>query len=57
MGKGTPGQKIAQETTVNLIRKARKDDLYQGIILRVDSGGGSAQASDIFKRIGTGKNG
>ncbi|HNX03481.1 MAG TPA: signal peptide peptidase SppA [Candidatus Cloacimonas sp.] len=50
MGKGTPGQKIAQETTVNLIRKARKDDLYQGIILRVDSGGGSAQASDIILR-------
>jgi len=49
-GKGTPGQKIAQETTVNLIRKARKDKQYKGIILRVDSGGGSAQASDIILR-------
>ncbi|MGC9362915.1 MAG: signal peptide peptidase SppA, partial [Candidatus Syntrophosphaera sp.] len=48
MGKGTPGKKIAHETTVNLIRKARKDDNYKGIILRVDSGGGSAQASDII---------
>ncbi len=49
-GKGTPGQKIAQETTVDLIRKARKDKQYKGIILRVDSGGGSAQASDIILR-------
>jgi protease-4 len=48
MGKGTPGQKIAQETTVDLIRKARKNKSYKGIILRVDSGGGSAQASDII---------
>ncbi|PKN73166.1 MAG: signal peptide peptidase SppA [Candidatus Cloacimonetes bacterium HGW-Cloacimonetes-3] len=50
MGKGTPGQKIAHETTVNLIRKARKNKSYKGIILRVDSGGGSAQASDIILR-------
>jgi protease-4 len=50
MGKGTPGQKIAHETTVNLIRKARKNPMYKGIILRVDSGGGSAQASDIILR-------
>jgi len=50
MGKGTPGQKIAHETTVNRIRKARKDNNYKGIILRVDSGGGSAQASDIILR-------
>ena len=49
-GKGTPGQKIAQETTVNLIRKARYNNMYKGIILRVDSGGGSAQASDIILR-------
>lgn len=50
MGSGEPGQKIAHETTVNLIRKARKDKSYKGIILRVDSGGGSAQASDIILR-------
>lgn len=50
MGKGTPGQKIAHETTVDLIRKARKNKAYKGIILRVDSGGGSAQASDIILR-------
>ncbi|MCB5229935.1 MAG: signal peptide peptidase SppA [Candidatus Cloacimonetes bacterium] len=50
MGKGTPGKMIAEESTVNLIRKARKDPSYKGIILRVDSGGGSAQASDIILR-------
>lgn len=50
MGKGTAGQKIALDTTVDLIRKARKDPKYKGIILRVDSGGGSAQASDIILR-------
>ncbi|MCB5253041.1 MAG: signal peptide peptidase SppA [Candidatus Cloacimonadaceae bacterium] len=50
MGKGTPGQKIAHETTVDIIRKARKNSMYKGIILRVDSGGGSAQASDIILR-------
>ncbi len=50
MGKGTPGKKIAHQTTVDLIRKARRDDSYKGIILRVDSGGGSAQASDIILR-------
>ena len=50
MGKGSPGQKIAHQTTVDLIRKARNDKNNKGIILRVDSGGGSAQASDIILR-------
>ncbi len=50
MGKGKSGQKIAHDSTVKLIRKARKDNRYKGIILRVDSGGGSAQASDIILR-------
>jgi protease-4 len=50
MGKGIPGQKIAHQSTVELIRAARKDSKYKGIILRVDSGGGSAQASDIILR-------
>lgn len=50
MGTGTPGQKIAHESTVKLIRAARKNNMYKGIILRVDSGGGSAQASDIIYR-------
>lgn len=50
MGKGTPGKVIAHDTTVKLIRAARKNPDYKGIILRVDSGGGSAQASDIILR-------
>lgn len=50
MGKGIPGQKIASASTVKLIREARKNKAYKGIILRVDSGGGSAQASDIILR-------
>lgn len=50
MGKGAAGKSIASETTVELIRKARKNPEYKGIILRVDSGGGSAQASDIILR-------
>lgn len=50
MGKGEPGTMIAAESTVKLIRAARKNPAYKGIILRVDSGGGSAQASDIILR-------
>lgn len=50
MGKGEPGSVIAHENTVKLIRAARKNPAYKGIILRVDSGGGSAQASDIILR-------
>jgi len=48
MGEGTPGKSIAHKSTVELIREARKNKAYKGIILRVDSGGGSAQASDII---------
>ena len=48
MGNGTPGQNIAHDTTAKLIRAARKNKDYKGIILRIDSGGGSAQASDII---------
>jgi protease-4 len=50
MGKGDAGKKIAHATTVEMIRKARKNPEIKGIILRVDSGGGSAQASDIIHR-------
>ncbi|MDD2331533.1 MAG: signal peptide peptidase SppA, partial [Candidatus Cloacimonetes bacterium] len=49
-GKGLPGKQIAAETTVDLIRKARNNPMYKGIILRVDSGGGSAFASDVILR-------
>ena len=50
MGEGEPGSVIAHENTVKLIREARKNPMYKGIILRVDSGGGSGQASDIILR-------
>jgi protease-4 len=48
MGKGVAGKNIAHQTTVDIIRKVRKNPEYKGIILRIDSGGGSAQASDII---------
>lgn len=50
MGKGEPGKNISHQTTTELIREARKNKQYKGIILRIDSGGGSAQASDIIHR-------
>lgn len=50
MGKDKTGNKIAHASTVDIIRNARKNPKYKGIILRVDSGGGSAQASDIILR-------
>ncbi|OQY39834.1 MAG: signal peptide peptidase SppA [Candidatus Cloacimonetes bacterium 4572_65] len=47
-GKGTPGKKIGSETTAKAISDARKNPLIKGIILRIDSGGGSALASHII---------
>jgi len=59
-GKGQAGKTIGSETTARAIRKARKDPEVQGIILRVDSGGGSALASHIIaeeiRLCKTGKN-
>ena len=50
MGKSDPGHSIGSETISQAIRNAREDKSVKGIILRVDSGGGSAQASDIITR-------
>ncbi len=47
-GNGQAGKIIGSETTAKAIRKARKDPEVKGIILRVDSGGGSALASHII---------
>lgn len=59
-GQGQAGKTIGSETTAKAIRKARKDPEVKGIILRVDSGGGSALASHIIaeeiKLCKTGKN-
>ncbi len=50
MGDGQPGKKIGSKTTAKQISKARKDNSVKGIILRVNSGGGSAYASDLISR-------
>jgi len=50
LGKGQPGKIIGSKTTSEAIRKAREDKSVKGIILRVDSGGGSAFASDVINR-------
>jgi protease-4 len=44
------GQSIGSETLVEQLRRARKDEDVEAVILRVDSGGGSALASDIIWR-------
>ena len=48
-GKQTEG-KIGGRTLAKLIERARKDDLVKAIVLRVDSPGGSAFASEIIRR-------
>jgi protease-4 len=48
-GKGDE-ESIGSETLINAIRKARKDEKVKAIILRINSGGGSALASDVIWR-------
>jgi len=48
-GSQPPGA-IGGDSTAALIRKARNDDDIKAIVLRVDSGGGSAFASEIIRR-------
>ncbi len=48
-GSAPPGT-IGGESTAALIREARKDDKNKAIVLRVDSGGGSAFASEVIRR-------
>ncbi len=42
------GDRMGSDTTVELIRKARKDPNVKAIVFRVDSGGGSGLASDLI---------
>lgn len=49
-GKGVTGNSIGSESLAKIIKKARTDNSIKGIILRVDSGGGSAIASDVIAR-------
>lgn len=48
-GEHPPGT-IGGDSTAALIRKARLDDDVKALVLRVDSGGGSAFASEIIRR-------
>jgi len=48
-GKGEPDE-IGSETVAKAIRKARENDKVKAIVLRVNSGGGSALASDVMLR-------
>ncbi|MEA3475107.1 MAG: signal peptide peptidase SppA [Candidatus Cloacimonadota bacterium] len=49
-GKGQHGKSIGSETMAKAIKSAREDKSIKGIIFRIDSGGGSALASDIICR-------
>jgi protease-4 len=52
-GQGNPlmgGSAVGSETIVQAIRQAEKDDTVKAIVLRVDSPGGSALASDVMWR-------
>ena len=48
-GKGTP-EMIGSETTVKHLRKVRNNDSIKAVVLRVNSPGGSALASDVIWR-------
>ncbi|HEV8267107.1 MAG TPA: signal peptide peptidase SppA, partial [Thermoanaerobaculia bacterium] len=45
-----PAGKIGGDSTAALIRRASQDDKVKAIVLRVDSGGGSAFASEVIRR-------
>jgi protease-4 len=48
-GTAGPGR-VGGDSTAALIRKARQDDKVKAIVLRVDSPGGSAFASEVIRR-------
>ena len=48
-GRHPPGT-IGGDSTAALIRQARTDDSVKAVVLRVDSGGGSAFASEVIRR-------
>jgi len=49
MGKGEKNQ-VGSESFSEIIRKLREDDKVKAVVLRINSPGGSAQASDIIWR-------
>ncbi len=48
-GQGGPGV-VGGVSTANQIRRAREDDQIKAVVLRVDSPGGSAYASELIRR-------
>ena len=48
-GTGTPGS-VGGDTLARLIREAREDDKVRALVLRIDSPGGSAWASEVIRR-------
>lgn len=50
MGPGVAGMSIGSESMVQALRAARRNPMIKGIILRVNSGGGSSLASDLIAR-------
>ncbi len=48
-GHRPPGT-IGGDSTADLVRRARKDPEVKALVLRVDSGGGSALASEVIRR-------
>ncbi len=48
-GESHPGT-IGAETISNLLRRAGKDDRIKSVVLRIDSGGGSAFASELIRQ-------
>lgn len=49
-GEGTRGWSVGAESLASAIRNARINPLVQSIVLRINSGGGSALASDLIAR-------
>lgn len=47
-GGGLMGETVGSDTVIKALRKADEDDSVVGIVLRVDSPGGSAAASDLI---------
>ena len=45
-----PQGNIGSETLTELIRNARENDTIKALVLRIDSGGGSAFASEVIRR-------
>ena len=45
-----PTGRIGGDTLADMIRRARQDDEIKAVVLRIDSPGGSALASDIIRR-------